>query len=67
MSAPSSLNSQPNAALAGKFAGFSFASWRGLPASMALPFGILALLVLLVLPIPSLLLDMFFVLNIDLI
>ncbi|NQZ48310.1 MAG: FHIPEP family type III secretion protein, partial [Erythrobacter sp.] len=64
MSAPSSLNSQPNAALAGKFAGFSLASWRGLPASMALPFGILALLVLLVLPIPSLLLDMFFVLNI---
>ena len=31
---------------------------------MALPFGILALLVLLVLPIPPLLLDMFFVLNI---
>ena len=33
------------------------------PAAMALPVGILALLVLMVLPIPSLLLDIFFVLN----
>ena len=37
---------------------------RGAPAAMALPVGILALLVLMVLPIPPLLLDMFFVLNI---
>ena len=34
------------------------------PAAMALPVGILALLVLMVLPIPPLLLDIFFVLNI---
>lgn len=37
---------------------------RSAPAAMALPAGILALLVLMVLPIPPLLLDMFFVLNI---
>ena len=37
---------------------------RAAPAAMALPVGILALLVLMVLPIPPLLLDMFFVLNI---
>lgn len=37
---------------------------RAVPATMALPIGILALLVLMVLPIPPALLDMFFVLNI---
>ena len=37
---------------------------RAAPAAMALPVGILALLVLMVLPIPPLLLDIFFVLNI---
>ncbi|MEM7779375.1 MAG: flagellar biosynthesis protein FlhA [Pseudomonadota bacterium] len=37
---------------------------RAAPATLALPLGILALLVLMVLPIPPLLLDMFFVLNI---
>lgn len=37
---------------------------RAAPAAMALPVGILALLVLMVLPIPPLVLDMFFVLNI---
>ncbi len=37
---------------------------RAVPAAMVLPFGIFALFVLFVLPIPPLLLDMFFVLNI---
>jgi flagellar biosynthesis protein FlhA len=37
---------------------------RAAPAAIALPFGIFALFVLMVLPIPPLLLDMFFVLNI---
>ncbi len=37
---------------------------RGAPAAMVLPFGIFALFVLFVLPIPPLLLDIFFVLNI---
>lgn len=37
---------------------------RAAPAAMALPVGIFALFVLMVLPIPPLLLDMFFVLNI---
>ncbi|MEE4288756.1 MAG: flagellar biosynthesis protein FlhA, partial [Erythrobacter sp.] len=37
---------------------------RGAPAAMALPVGIFALFALMVLPIPTLLLDMFFVLNI---
>jgi flagellar biosynthesis protein FlhA len=36
----------------------------GIPAAMALPVGIFALLALMVLPIPALLLDIFFVLNI---
>ncbi len=36
----------------------------GVPASLALPIGIFALLALMVLPIPALLLDIFFVLNI---
>ena len=37
---------------------------RGVPAAIVLPFGIFALFVLFVLPIPPLLLDIFFVLNI---
>ena len=37
---------------------------KGAPAAMALPLGIFALFVLMVLPIPPLLLDIFFVLNI---
>jgi len=47
---------------------FAKGSWierlRSAPAAMALPIGIFGLFVLLVLPIPPLLLDMFFVLNI---
>ena len=39
-------------------------SWRSAPAAMALPAGIFALFTLMVLPIPTLMLDMFFVLNI---
>lgn len=38
----------------------------GMPAAFALPAGILALIVLMVLPIPTLMLDIFFVLNIGL-
>ncbi len=45
-------------------AGSLIDSLRGAPAAMALPVGIFALFVLMVLPIPPLLLDMFFVLNI---
>ncbi len=41
-----------------------FARIAGLPAALALPVGIFALLALMVLPIPALLLDIFFVLNI---
>ena len=37
---------------------------RSAPAAMALPVGIFALFTLMVLPIPTLMLDMFFVLNI---
>jgi len=39
-------------------------SLRGAPAAMALPIGIFALFALMVLPIPTLMLDIFFVLNI---
>jgi flagellar biosynthesis protein FlhA len=42
----------------------SFARIGALPAALALPVGIFALLALMVLPIPALLLDIFFVLNI---
>ncbi|WP_156454562.1 flagellar biosynthesis protein FlhA [Erythrobacter sp. CCH5-A1] len=41
-----------------------FARFAAVPASLALPVGIFALLALMVLPIPALLLDIFFVLNI---
>lgn len=40
--------------------------WGIAPVTLALPLGILALLVMMVLPIPTVLLDMFFVLNIAL-
>jgi flagellar biosynthesis protein FlhA len=43
---------------------FSLSRIAALPASLALPVGIFALLALMVLPIPALLLDIFFVLNI---
>ncbi len=39
-------------------------NWRTVPASMALPIGIFALFTLMVLPIPTVMLDIFFVLNI---
>ncbi len=43
---------------------FSLSRIAAMPASLALPVGIFALLALMVLPIPALLLDIFFVLNI---
>ncbi len=45
-------------------AGSTFDRLRAVPAAMVLPLGIFALFVLFVLPIPPLLLDLFFVLNI---
>ncbi|AUX68734.1 flagellar biosynthesis protein FlhA [Porphyrobacter sp. HT-58-2] len=49
----------PSPALVGPFARF-----QAMPATLALPVGIFVLLALMVLPIPALLLDIFFVLNI---
>ncbi len=44
----------------------SLPKWNIAPATLALPVGILMLIVLMVLPIPTFMLDMFFVLNITL-
>jgi flagellar biosynthesis protein FlhA len=48
----------------GTLAATPFARLAAMPAALALPVGIFALLALMVLPIPALLLDIFFVLNI---